>query len=123
VVEDEQIRSSSEAGIPYLVRRHYQKKRPAPAGQDFDAQLRSLFGIEQRKTPLEKKKNLAHEINSQIDLLRKIYVCNAGKDPETNLEFIAARVRDISDNSAHQFGMKRIYSVGEFLQRFQSRLA
>jgi flagellar biosynthesis protein FlhG len=122
VVEDEQIRSSSEAGIPYLVRRHYQKKRPAPAGQDFDAQLRSLFGIEQRKTPLEKKKNLAHEINSQIDLLRKIYVCNAGKDPETNLEFIAARVRDISDNSAHQFGMKRIYSVGEFLQRFQSRL-
>jgi len=122
VVEDEQIRRSGETGVPYLVRRHYQKKPALPPVPDFDAQLRGLFGMAQKKAPLEKKRDLAHELSSQIDLLRKIYVCNAGKDPETNLDFIAARVRDLSDNSAHQFGMKKIFSIQEFLERFQSRL-
>ena len=122
VVEDEQIRRSTEAGVPYLVRQHYQQRQAAPLALDFDAQLRDLFGMAQKKAPAEKKKGLAHELSGQIDLLRKIYVCNAGKDPETNLDFIAARVRDISDNSVHQFGMKKIYSVQEFLERFQSRL-
>jgi hypothetical protein len=61
-------------------------------------------------------------LSGQLDLLRKIYVFNAGKDPETNLEFIAARVRDLSNNSAHQFGMKKIFTVLEFMERFQSRL-
>ena len=84
--------------------------------------LRELFGLAQKKAPAEKKKDLAHELSSQIDLLRKIYVFNAGGDPETNLDFIAARVRDISDNSAHQFGMKKIFSVQEFLERFESQL-
>ena len=51
-----------------------------------------------------------------------IYVCNAGNDPETNLDFIAARIRDFSDNSNHQFGMKHIYSAEEFLERFQARI-
>ncbi len=122
LVEDEQVRRSTEAGVPYLVRRHYQKKQAAPLVPDFDAQLRDLFGMAQKKAPPERKKGLAHELSGQIDLLRKIYVCNAGKDPETNLDFIAARVRDISDNSVHQFGMKRIFSVQEFLERFQARL-
>jgi flagellar biosynthesis protein FlhG len=122
VVEDEQIRRSSESGVPYLVSRHYKKKQAAPLVHDFDAQLRDLFGVAPKKALAEKKKDLAHELSGQIDLLRKIYVCNAGKDPETNLDFIAARVRDISDNSIHQFGMKKIFSVQEFLERFQSRL-
>lgn len=122
VVEDEQIRRSTEAGVPYMVRRHYQKKQAAPLASDFDAQLRDLFGMVHKKAPAEKKNNLARELSGQIDLLRKIYVFNAGKDPETNLDFIAARVRDISDNSVHQFGMKKIFSVQEFLDRFQSKL-
>ena len=122
VVEDEQVRRSTEAGIPYMVRRHYQKKQAVPLAQDSDARLRELFGMAQKKTPPGKKRDLAHELSGQIDLLRKIYVCNAGKDPETNLDFIAARVRDISDNSAHQFGMKKIYSQEEYLERFKSRL-
>jgi MinD-like ATPase involved in chromosome partitioning or flagellar assembly len=122
VVEDEQIRRSTETGVPYLVRRHYQKKPAAPLGTDFDAQLRELFGLQHKHPPAEKKKDLSHELSGQIDLLRKIYVFNAGKDPETNLDFIAARVRDISANSVHQFGMKKIYSQQEFLERFQSRL-
>lgn len=122
VVEDEQVRRSTEAGVPYLVRRYYKKRQAAPLAHDFDAQLRDLFGVAQKKAPAERKKGLAHELSSQIDLLRKIYVCNAGKDPETNLDFIAARVRDISNNSVHQFGMKKIFSVQEFLERFQSRL-
>lgn len=122
VVEDEQVRRSTEAGVPYMVRRHYQKKPAVPLPSDFDSRLRDMFGLAQKKAPVEKKRDLAHELSGQIDLLRKIYVCNAGKDPETNLDFIAARVRDISDNSAHQFGMKKIYSRQEFLERFQARL-
>ena len=122
VVEDEQIRRSSEAGIPYLVRRFYQKQKAVAPAPDIDSQLRGLFGLEPKKPQREKRKDLAHELSGQLDLLRKIYVFNAGKDPETNLDFIAARVRDLSANSAHQFGMKRIYSQQEFLERFQSNL-
>jgi len=122
VVDDEQVRRSSESGVPYLVRRHYQKKQAASLAPDADSRLREMFGLGPAKPQLEKKKDLAHELSGQIDLLRKIYVFNAGKDPETNLDFIAARARDLSDNSAHQFGMKRIFSVQEFLERFESRL-
>jgi MinD-like ATPase involved in chromosome partitioning or flagellar assembly len=122
VVDDEQIRRSSEAGIPYLVRRFYQKQKALAPAPDIDSQLRALFGLGQRRPPAQKKKDLAHELSGQLDLLRKIYVFNAGKDPETNLDFIAARAKDLSDNSAHQFGMKRIYSQQEFLERFQSNL-
>ncbi len=122
VVEDEQVRRSSESGVPYLVRRHYQKKKAVVPAQDMEAQLRELFGLGHKKPEPEPKKDLSRELSGQLDLLRKIYVFNAGKDPETNLDFIAARVRDLSDNSAHQFGMKKIFSVQEFLERFQSKL-
>jgi MinD-like ATPase involved in chromosome partitioning or flagellar assembly len=122
LVEDEQVRRSGENGVPYLVRRHYQKKRGSPPPQDVEARLRSLFGLNQIDQRPAESKNLTQELSGQLDLLRRIYVCNAGKDPETNLDFIAARVRDLSDNSAHQFGMKRIFSVAEFLERFQARL-
>lgn len=121
VVDDEQVRRSGESGVPYLVRRHYQKKQAAPP-PDADARLRELFGLGCGRPKAEKKPDLARELSGQLDLLRKIYVFNAGKDPETNLEFIAARARDLSDNSAHQFGMKRIFSVPEFLERFQAQL-
>ncbi|MBN2346137.1 MAG: P-loop NTPase, partial [Candidatus Aminicenantes bacterium] len=108
VVDDEHIRRSGEAGVPYLVRRHYLKKQAAKLSPDVDVQLRAMFGLAQRKPPPEKEKDLARELSGQIDLLRRIYVFNAGKDPETNFEFIAARARDLSQNSVHQFGMKRI---------------
>jgi MinD-like ATPase involved in chromosome partitioning or flagellar assembly len=122
VVDDEQVRRSGETGVPYLVRRHYQKNQgSAPAGA-VDSRLRELFSLGGKKAPPEKKKDLARELSGQLDLLRKIYVFNAGKDPETNLDFIAARARDLSDNSAHQFGMNKIFSLQEFLERFQSRL-
>ncbi|MCU0276976.1 MAG: P-loop NTPase [Acidobacteria bacterium] len=122
VVEDEQVRRSSESGVPYLVQRHYRNRQSAPsAPPDMDARLRELFGIKPAKIPPQKK-DLSRELSGQLDLLRRIYVFNAGKDPTTNLEFIAARARDLSDNSAHQFGMKRIFSVPEFLERFQAQL-
>jgi len=108
--------------VPYLVRRYYQKRQAAPPAPDADARLREMFGLGPAKPPPGKKKDLARELSGQLDLLRKIYVFNAGKDPETNLDFIAARARDLSANSVHQFGMKRIFSVQEFLERFQSRL-
>lgn len=122
VVDDEQVRRSGETGVPYLVRRHYQKRQAAPSAPDADARLREMFGLGPAKPPPGKPKDLARELSGQLDLLRKIYVFNAGKDPETNLEFIAARARDLSANSVHQFGMKRIFSEQEFLERFQSRL-
>ncbi len=121
VVEDEQIRRSGETGVPYMVRRHYQKKQASTPVVDVDARIRELFDLAGKKAQPEKK-NLDRELSGQLDLLRKIYVFNAGKDPETNLDFIAARARDLSDNSAHQFGMKRIFSRQEFLDRFQSKL-
>jgi len=104
------------------VRRFYQKQKAVAPALDVDRQLRDMFGLGQKKPPADKKKDLAHELSGQIDLLRKIYVFNAGKDPETNLDFIAARARDLSNNSVHQFGMKRIYSQQEFLERFQARI-
>ncbi|HOW44588.1 MAG TPA: P-loop NTPase [Candidatus Aminicenantes bacterium] len=122
VVEDEQVRRSGETGVPYMVRRHYQKKQAVPAPVGEDDQLRAMFGLAPARPRPEQKKDLARELSGQLDLLRRIYVFNAGKDPETNLDFIAARARDLSANSIHQFGMKRIFSADEFLQRFQSQL-
>jgi MinD-like ATPase involved in chromosome partitioning or flagellar assembly len=123
VVENDEIKKSSETGTPYLVRRHYQKRQTPSKTMDFDVSLRAMCGLEKKQAPLvEKKQALADELSSQIDLLRMIYICNAGKDPETNLDFIAARVKEISANSNHQFGMKRIYSEQEFLKYFQAQI-
>jgi MinD-like ATPase involved in chromosome partitioning or flagellar assembly len=123
LVENDEINKSSETGIPYLVSRHYQKKQPPSKAMDFDASMRAMCGLEIKQAPrAEKKQALADELSSQIDLLRMIYICNAGKDPETNLDFIAARVKEISANSNHQFGMKQIYSEQEFLERFQAKI-
>jgi MinD-like ATPase involved in chromosome partitioning or flagellar assembly len=123
VVENEEIKKSSESGIPYMVRRHYQKRQAPPAKPlDNDATLRSLCGLAVKKQPPEKKPVLADQLRDQIDLLRTIYLCNAGGDPETNLDFIAARIREFSANSNHEFGMKHIFSEGEFLERFQARI-
>lgn len=122
VVEDEQVRRSGETGVPYLVRRHYQRQQAVPAPVDEDARLRAMFGLAPARPQPAQKKDLARELSGQLDLLRRIYVFNAGKDPETNLDFIAARARDLSANSVHQFGMKRIFSAAEFLERFQSQL-
>ncbi len=87
VVEDEQVRRSTEAGVPYMVRRHYQKQQAAPIASDFDARLREMFGLARKKEPAEKKKDLAHELSGQIDLLRKIYVlqCRQGSGDQPGL--------------------------------------
>lgn len=123
LVEHDDIKRSSETGVPYLVDRHYRKKQaPAQAAMDDDAGLRRLCGLQAKKPPAEKKEALGSEIRDQIDLLRMIYICNAGGDPQTNLDFITARIREFSANSNHQFGMKHIYSEMEFLERFQARL-
>lgn len=123
VVDNDEIKKSSETGIPYLVRRHYQKRQAPAKTLDFDASLRAMCGLEKKQAPPEKKQALADELSSQIDLLRMIYICNAGKDPETNLDFITARVKEISANSNHQFGMKRICSEQEFLEHFQAKIS
>lgn len=120
VVEHNEIRQSSESGVPYLVRRHYQKKQLPALGNDDD--LRSRFGLAAKKQQPQKERALNEELRDQVDLLRQIYICNAGNDPLTNLGFIAARIREFSANSNHQFGMKHIYSEKEFVERFQARI-
>jgi MinD-like ATPase involved in chromosome partitioning or flagellar assembly len=122
VVENEEIKRSSENGIPYVVRRHYQKNRVPAKTPDSDDYLRAMCGLAAKKRPAEKKRALTDEIRDQIDLLRLIYISNAGDDPETNLDFIAARIGEFSANSNHQFGMKHIFSEQEFLERFQARI-
>jgi MinD-like ATPase involved in chromosome partitioning or flagellar assembly len=122
VVEHDDVRQAAESGVPYPVRRHYQEKRaPAPA-RDSDAFLRSMCGLAAKPQKPERAHGVSDELRDQVDLLRKIYVCNAGNDPLTNLGFIAARIREFSANSNHQFGMKHIYSAGEFVERFQARI-
>jgi MinD-like ATPase involved in chromosome partitioning or flagellar assembly len=123
LVENEEIKRSSETGVPYLVRRHYQKREVPVRALSSDDFLRDLCGLAVKKQPAPAPPTLGDELSNQIDLLRSIYVCNAGNDPETNLDFIAAAIREYSANSNHQFGMKHIFSEGEFLERFQARIS
>ena len=123
VVEHNEIRQSIESGVPYLIRRHYQKRQTPALTLGNDDDLRSRFGLATKKQQPEKERALSEELRDQVDLLRQIYLCNAGNDPLTNLEFIAARIKEFSANSNHQFGMKHIYSEREFVERFQSRVA
>jgi MinD-like ATPase involved in chromosome partitioning or flagellar assembly len=122
VVENEEIKRSGETGVPYLVHRHYQKKKAAPRALGSDDFLRDLCGLAAKKQPAARPPTLGDELGNQIDLLRSIYVCNAGSDPETNLDFIAAAIREFSAYSNHQFGMKHIFSEAEFVERFQARI-
>jgi len=122
VVENDDIKKSSETGIPYLVRRYYQKRQAPAKVLDSDAYLRNMCGLAVKKQPPEKKQALSEGLRDQIDLLRTIYICNAGNDPETNLDFIAAGIKEFSVNSNHQFGMKHIFSEQEFLERFQASI-
>ena len=61
MVENEEIKKSSETGVPYLVRRHYQKKQAPAQALDLDASLRAMFGLEKKQAPgqAEKKQALA----------------------------------------------------------------
>jgi MinD-like ATPase involved in chromosome partitioning or flagellar assembly len=122
MVENDEIKQGGETGIPYVLRRYYQKRRGPAQAQDSDADLRARCGLTAKKQLPEKKLDLTDKLRDQVDLLRQIYICNAGNDPETNLDFIATRIREFSDNSNHQFGMKHIYSEQQFLERFHARI-
>jgi MinD-like ATPase involved in chromosome partitioning or flagellar assembly len=123
LVENDEIKKSSETGLPYLISRHYQKMKAPAKALTSDASLRAMCGLATKEQLPEKKRQaLSDELGNQIDLLRMIYMCNAANDPETNLDFIVARIKEFSANSNHQFGMKHIYSEQEFLERFQARI-
>ena len=122
LVENDEIKNSNETGRPYLVQRHYQKRQAPEKSLASDAYLRAMCGLETKKQLPLRKQALTDELGKQIDLLRMIYICNAGNDPETNLDFIAARIKEFSASSNHQFGMKHIFSEQEFLERFQARI-
>jgi MinD-like ATPase involved in chromosome partitioning or flagellar assembly len=119
LVYDERIRESSESGVPFLVRRHYLKKRPARSEPGLDEKLREMFGIAARRPAMNQPApTLERKMDGQIELLRKIYICNQGSDPETNLDFIVERAKIYAASSAHEFGVRRFLSSEEFLRRF-----
>ena len=56
VVENDEIKKSSETGIPYLVRRHYQKRQAPAKALDFDNSLRAMCGLATKKQLAGKEK-------------------------------------------------------------------
>ena len=123
VMADDEIRQSTERGVPYLVQRHYLKKRPPADESDIDQIMRTMFGVGKEKAVTAvpaRGPDVGAALTNQVDLLRKIYLCNSDRDPETNFDFIVERVRAIANSSIHQLGMSRIYPPSEFLNYFYS---
>jgi flagellar biosynthesis protein FlhG len=108
VVEDDKIRKSGEYGIPYMVMQHYKKKKKNEEEERWDAYLRKMVGVGVKEVEEESKFSSDNEVTRQLDILGKMYVQGAGKDPETNFDFLGERIKDITRSSIHDCGMKRI---------------
>lgn len=108
IVNDEEVRKSAEYGLPFLVMKHYKRKQKKIKEDKWDSELRQIMGIKKREDTWEETPVLNNEIDRQLNLLKRMYVHNAGKDPETNFDFIAARIGSLSESSIHECGMKKI---------------
>lgn len=111
VVEDREVKKSAEEGIPYVVLQDYKRSKKKKKDKLWDDQLRNLLGI--RKPKMKKDKVVNTEVTKQIDLMKNMYVSGAGKDPKTNFDFIAERIKACTDSSIHDCGMSRIYNIRE----------
>lgn len=118
VVEDEEIRKSGEYGIPYLVMQHYRKKKKAEEEERWDAYLRKMVGVKVKEIEEETKAGSHDELTRQLDILGKMYIHGAGKDPETNFDFIGERIKDITRSSIHDCGMRRIIPPEKILEAY-----
>ncbi len=118
LVYDERIRDAAESGVPFLVRHHYQTRKPESSGPDLDTRLRDMLGLQRRPATTAPAPSLETKMTGQIDLLRRIYVHNQGRDPETNLDFIVEQSRNFAASSVHEFGVRRFLSQKEFLHLF-----
>lgn len=116
VVASEEIRRSGDAGLPYILLRHYRRRRKPPAEERWEGFLRDLAGLQQRPPKRQHTVPLDDELNRQVDLLNRMYVHNAGRNPETNLDFIAERMIGFTMNTTRVCGMNRFMSPLEWLR-------
>jgi len=119
IVNDDEVRKSAEYGLPYLVMRHYKRKEKKVKEDKWDAELRKMMGIKKKEVKWEEKPILNNEIDRQLNLLNQMYVQGAGKDPETNFDFIASRINSLSQSSIHECGMKKILLPEDILKFLQ----
>jgi MinD-like ATPase involved in chromosome partitioning or flagellar assembly len=126
VVYNEEIRSSGEYGLPYLVMQHYRRKSQISQQDRLDAELREMVGLDVRK---RKEANQAPGISSendevtlQVDVLNRMYAQGKSRDPEANFDFIAARLQSLGASSIHYCGMRRILSEKEIAAVFSQKL-
>lgn len=120
MVTSEDIRLSAESGLPYLLLQHYRRRRKDPDAERWEGFLRDLAGLQQRPPNRKQTVPLDDELNRQVDLLNRMYVHNAGRNPETNLDFIAERLIGFTLNTTHRCGMRRFLTPLEWLRELQS---
>jgi len=120
VVNSEEIRKSTEKGVPFLVERKYRKQKQS-FEEEIDDRLRDILGIQPKKSgPASNRSGrLVSEINGHLDLLQRMYVDGASRDPEINFACIAERVRLHCQARAWRFGSRYIRSPRQFLQALQ----
>jgi len=118
VVTSDEIRKSTEKGVPYLLMQHYERRRKEQLEKASEDRLRQMMGLQSRRPLSERRVGSAGEASNQIDLLQRMYLHGAARDPETNFDFIAERVKTIADYTIQEFGMKRILSETEFVEQF-----
>ncbi len=115
LMEDRAIQAASEEGIPYVLMQHYLRKRKAEGEERWDAYLRDMMGMDFKATVHEAKRHSANQVIRQLEILENMYICNAGRDPLANLDFITERVKDVAISSIHRCGMKKILSMEKLL--------
>jgi len=120
IVDSEEIRRSGEAGLPYLLMQYYKRRRKDPEAERWEGFLRDLAGLQQRPVRRQQTVLLDDELNRQVDLLNRMYVHNAGRNPETNLDFIVERMIGFTLNTTHRCGLRRFLSPLEWLRELQT---
>jgi MinD-like ATPase involved in chromosome partitioning or flagellar assembly len=126
VVYNEEIRSSGEYGLPYLVMQHYRRKPQISEQDRLDAELRKMVGLDVRKREETNQEpgisSENNEITLQVDVLNRMYAQGKSRDPEANFDFIAARLKALGASSIHYCGMRRILSEKEIAAVFSQKL-
>ncbi len=113
---DEEIKISTEKGIPFIISKYYSTLKKEEKKADIDDQLRSFLGLEKRKESAQPR--VESELQNQIDLLRKIYLYSGGKNAVENLNFIVERCRNITRSSIHNLGYEKALSEMDFINSF-----
>ncbi len=123
VVRSEKVFKSTEKAIPFMIEEYYRKVNADRKKEIEDKRFRDLLGLKVReKKKIVKSDDIKDEVSHQVDLLKKMYTSGAGRNPETNYQFIADKTINIASSSIHKFGMNKVLTEEEFLNRFFKEL-